>query len=337
MFIDRRTFVRGAAVAGAAAMAPQILARTARGADKNKVLFVSEESNPKAIAVYDKINADFKKETGIEVVMEYPGFANIAKRVATLIAAGTPPEIVWYGAGQAMNLAMENQLVDVGDVLKATGGTADNLRMVYKGADRSIPTSQQFTYGWYRKDLFQAKGLEAPKSWDDYLKSAKALNNPPTMYGCIVPSAETGASTLLLETMFMKNDVHWFEWNSGKKEYEVALDKGNQRKRAIETLDYLNELHKFSPEASTYNWGELMSTYFTEKAASSWYVGSRLLDQTIANNPKIADVTVPFELPKKLTDAYYLSIQGFHILEKSNVEGAKKYVTFFMNHPDVIS
>ena len=337
MFIDRRTFVKGAAVAGAAVAAPQVLVRTARGQDKNKVLFVSEESNPKAIAVYDKINADFKKETGIEVVMEYPGFANIAKRVATLIAAGTPPEIVWYGAGQAMNLAMENQLVDVGDVIKATGGTADNLRMVYKGADRSIPTSQQFTYGWYRKDLFQAKGLEAPKSWDDYLKSAKALNNPPAMYGCIVPSAETGASTLLLETMFMKNDVHWFEWNAGKKEYEVALDKGNQRKRAIETLDYLNELHKFSPEASTYNWGELMSTYFTEKAASSWYVGSRLLDQTIANNPKIADATLPFELPKKVTDAYYLSIQGFHILEKSNVEGAKKYVTFFMKHPDVIS
>ncbi|MEX2221152.1 MAG: extracellular solute-binding protein [Candidatus Rokuibacteriota bacterium] len=337
MFLDRRTFVKTAAVAGAAAVAPQILVRTARGQSKNKVLFVSEESNPKAIAVYDKINADFKKETGIEVVMEYPGFANIAKRVATLIAAGTPPEIVWYGAGQAMNLAMENQLADVADVIKATGGTADNLRMVFKGADRSVPTSQQFVYGWYRKDLYQAKGLEAPKSWDDYLKAAKALNNPPSMYGCIVPSAETGASTLLLETMFMKNDVHWFEWNAGKKEYEVALDKGSQKKRAVETLDYLHELHKFSPEASTYNWGELMSTYFTEKAASSWYVGSRLLDQVIANNPKIADATVPFELPKKVTDHYYLSIQGFHILEKANVEGAKKYVTFFMKHPDLIS
>src|SRR5580765_6996848 len=160
MFIGRRTFVKGAAVTGAAAVAPQVLVRTARGQDKNKVLFVSEESNPKAIAVYDKINADFKKETGIEVVMEYPGFANIAKRVATLIAAGTPPEIVWYGAGQAMNLALENQLADKGD-------------------DRSIPTSQQFTYGWYRKDLYAAKKLDAPKSWDDYLKAVKALTDAP--------------------------------------------------------------------------------------------------------------------------------------------------------------
>jgi hypothetical protein len=156
------------------------------------------------------------------------------------------------------------------------------------------------------------------------------------MYGCIVPSAETGASTLLLETMFMKNDVHWFEWNAGKKEYEVALDQGQQKKRAIETLDYLHELHKFSPEASNYNWAELMSTYVAEKAATSWYVGARLLEQVTANNARIADATVPFELPKKITDHYYLSIQGFHVLEKTNIDGAKKYVTFFMNHPDVI-
>ena len=333
--MNRRTFVKTAGVAAAAGLAPQILVRSARGADKNRVVFISEESNPKAIAVYDKINADFEKETGIKVTMEYPGFRDIAKRVATLIAAGTPPELVWYGAGQAMNLAIENQLADVGDLVK-TFKVPDNQRMVFKGADRSLPTSQQFVYGWYRKDLFQQKGLEPPKSWNDYLKVAGALNNPPQMYGCIVPSAETGASTLLLETMFMKNDVHWFEWNAGKKEYEVALDQGQQKKRAIETLDYLHELHKFSPETSNYNWAELMSTYVAEKAATSWYVGARLLEQVNANNARIADATVPFDLPKKITEAYYLSIQGFHVLEKTNVDGAKKYVTFFMNHPDVI-
>ena len=331
--IDRRTFL---ALTAGAALAPPLLVRRAHGADKNRVVFVSEESNPKAIAVYDKVNADFEKETGIKVTMEYPGFANIAKRVATLIAAGTPPEIVWYGAGQAMNLALEDQLTDVGDIVDALK-VPENQRMVYKGKNRSIPTSQQFVYGWYRADLFREKGLEPPKTWEDYVKVAKALTDSPRMYGCIVPSAETGAATILLETMFMKNNVHWFEWNQGKKQYEVALDKGDNKKRAVETLDYLNWLHKFSPEASTYNWGELMSTYVAEKAATSWYVGARLLEQVTANNARIADATAPFELPRKLTDHYYLSIQGFHILEKSNVEGAKKYVRFFMQHPSLIA
>ena len=335
--ISRRTFIKAAGALGAAAaVGPQILIPSARGAKKDQVIFVSEESNPKAIAVYEKINGEFEKNTGIKVVMEYPGFANIHKRVATLIAAGTPPEIVWYGAGQAMNLALENQLADVGDIIKETGGVPDNLRMVYKGADRSIPTSQQFTYNWYRKDLYQQKNLQPMKTWEDYLNIAKTLNNPPNLYGCIIPSAETGAATVLLETAFMSNNVHWFEYNSGKKDYEVALDKAENKKRAVEVLEFLFELHKYSPEASTYNWAELMSTYVTEKAANSYYVGARLLEQVMANNARIADVTLPVAFPKKLSDHYFLSIQGFHILNNSNVDGAKQYCKFFLKHPDVI-
>jgi multiple sugar transport system substrate-binding protein len=335
--ISRRTFLKYAGAAGAAAaIGPQILIPSARGARKDQVVFISEESNPKAIAVYEKINAEFQKNTGIKVVMEYPGFANIHKRVATLIAAGTPPEVVWYGAGQAMNLALEDQLVDVGDVLKDLGGVADNLRMVYKGADRSIPTSQQFTYNWYRKDLYQQKGLQPMETWEDYIQIAKTLNNPPNMYGCIIPSAETGASTVLLETAFMSNDVHWFEYNAAQKQYEVALDKGENKKRAAEVLEFLAELHKYSPEASTYNWAELMSTFVGEKVANSYYVGARLLEQVMANNARIADATVPVAFPKRRTDNFFLSIQGFHILNKSNVDGGKQYVKFFMKHPDSI-
>ncbi len=335
--ITRRSFMKYAGAMGiAAAVGPQIRIPRARGAKKDEIVFVSEESNPKAIAVYEKINADFEKNTGIKVTMEYPGFAGIAKRVATLIAAGTPPEIVWYGAGQAMNLALEDQLTDVSDVIKDIGGVSDNLRMIYKGADRSIPTSQQFTYGWYRKDLYQQKGLQPVKTWEDYIHVAKTLNNPPNLYGCIVPSAETGASAILLYAIFMTNDVHWFEYNSAKKQYEVALDQGANKKRAVEAIEFLNELHNYSPEASNYNWAELMSTYVTEKAANSYYVGARLLEQVMANNARIADVTLPFSFPKRLTDHYYISIQGFHILNQSNVDGAKQYCKFFIKHADYI-
>lgn len=331
--INRRKALQVGGAGLAAAVAPQIMIRSSYGADPKKVLFVSEESNPKAQEVYDKINADFAAETGIEVVMEYPGFTNIAQRVATLIAAGTPPEIVWFGAGQAMDLALADQLADVGDVVEAAG-IPDNLRMVVDGADRSVPTSQQFTYGWYRGDLYDAAGLEPYASWEDYLDVVKKLNNAPTIYGNIVPSTNLGASHLLLETMFRKNDVHWFALVDDK--YQVALDEGDNLPRAVETLDFLHEAHQYSPEASTYNWGELMSEYYTEKVANSYYVGARLLDQVTANNPAIADATLPISLPPRLTDKYYLSVQGFHINKNSNVDGAKQYVRYFLEHPAYI-
>ncbi len=335
--LSRRTFLQYAGIVGIGAIAgPQIWIPSARGAQKNQVVFISEESNPKAIAVYETINADFEKNTGIKVVMEYPGFANIAKRVATLIAAGTPAEIVWYGAGQGMNLALEDQLADVSDVVQEVGGIPDNLQLIYKGADRSIPTSQQFTYNWYRKDLYEQKGLNSIATWEDYIHVAKTLNNPPTIYGCIIPSAETGASHVLLETTFMSNDVHWFEYNETKKQYEVALDKGINKQRAVEALEFLHELHQYSPEASTYSWAELMSTFVSEKVANSYYVGARLLERVMANNERIADVTVPVRFPPRLTEQYYLSIQGFHLHNQANVEGAKQYCKFFLQHPDYI-
>jgi ABC-type glycerol-3-phosphate transport system substrate-binding protein len=335
--ITRRDFIKYVGIAGTTAMAgPQILIRKASGKDDKQIVFISEESNPKAIAVYEKINADFEKETGIKVVMEYPGFTNIAKRVATLIASGTPAEIVWYGAGQAMDVALEGQLADVTDVVEAVGGIPDNLRMRLDGADRSIPTSQQFTYCWYRSDLYEKNGLAPMASWEDFIKIAKTLNNPPTMYGCVIPSAEMGASHILVETIFRTNDVHWFDYDSATKKYTVGLDKGVNKPRAVESLEFLHELHKYSPEASTYNWAELMSSYVTEKVANSYYVGARLLEQVMANNSRIGPVTKPVAFPKRLTDHYYLSIQGFHINIKSNVEAAKKYCLFFLKHPDYI-
>jgi multiple sugar transport system substrate-binding protein len=335
--ITRRDFIKYVGLAGTAAMAgPQILIRKASGKDDKQIVFISEESNPKAIAVYEKINADFEKQTGIKVVMEYPGFTNIAKRVATLIASGTPAEIVWYGAGQAMDVALEGQLADVTDVVEAVGGIPDNLRMRLDGADRSIPTSQQFTYCWYRSDLYEKNGLAPMASWEDFIKIAKTLNNPPTMYGCVIPSAEMGASHILVETIFRTNDVHWFDYDPGTKKYSVGLDKGVNKTRAVESLEFLHELHKYSPEASTYNWAELMSSYVTEKVANSYYVGARLLEQVMANNSRIGPVTKPVAFPKRLTDHYYLSIQGFHINIKSNVEAAKKYCLFFLKHPDYI-
>jgi ABC-type glycerol-3-phosphate transport system substrate-binding protein len=335
--ITRRDFIKYVGVAGTAAMAgPQILIRKASAKDDKQIVFISEESSPKAIAVYEKINADFEKETGIKVVMEYPGFTNIAKRVATLIASGTPAEIVWYGAGQAMDVALEGQLADVTDVVEAIGGIPDNLRMRVDGADRSIPTSQQFTYCWYRSDLYEKNGLAPMASWEDFIKIAKTLNNPPTLYGCVIPSAEMGASHILVETIFRTNDVHWFDFDPAAKKYTVGLDKGANKSRAVESLEFLHELHKYSPEASTYNWAELMSSYVTEKVANSYYVGARLLEQVMANNSRIGPVTKPVAFPKRLTDHYYLSIQGFHINIKSNVEAAKKYCLFFLKHPDYI-
>ena len=332
---SRRGVLKGSLAFGAGLSAPQVMVRSARGQDAKRLVFISEESSPKAQAAYERINADFKRDTGISVTMEYPGFTNIAKRVATLIAAGTPADLVWYGAGTALEVAVQGQLANVDDLVEEVNAP-QNLRLVVNGHNRSIPTSQQFVYAWYRSDLYEKAGLKPYTDWESYLSAVRALNKPPQQYGNLIPSTALGASHLLMFTMLQKNDAHWFRFDPAKKEYEVALDQGENLARAVETLDFLHEAHASSPEASNYNWAELMSEYSTGKLANSYYVGARLLEQVQTNNPELAPVTKAIALPPRKTDSYYISVQGFHIGEKSNVEGAKNYVRFFLKHPAYI-
>ena len=308
----------------------------ARPGCQTACLHLGRVRSPKAQAAYERINADFKRDTGISVTMEYPGFTNIAKRVATLIAAGTPADLVWYGAGTALEVAVQGQLANVDDLVEEVNAP-QNLRLVVNGHNRSIPTSQQFVYAWYRSDLYEKAGLKPYTDWESYLSAVRALNKPPqTGSGNLIPSTALGASHLLMFTMLQKNDAHWFRFDPAKKEYEVALNQGENLARAVETLDFLHEAHASSPEASNYNWAELMSEYSTGKLANSYYVGAHLLEQVQTNNPELAPVTKAIALPPRKTDSYYISVQGFHIGEKSNVEGAKNYVRFFLKHPAYI-
>jgi multiple sugar transport system substrate-binding protein len=332
--LSRRGVLRGGLALGAGVAAPSLIARAGWAQDAKKLTFVSEESAPKAQEVYDRINADFLAETGIVVTMEYPGYANIAQRVATLIASGTPAELVWYGAGSAIEVALQGQLADVSDLVTELE-VPDNLRLVVDGKDRSVATSQQFVYGWYRSDLYEKAGVAPFTDWPSYLAAAKALNSPPGQYGNIVPSAQTGASHLLMETMMQKNDAHWFHLNAAG-EYEVSLDQGDNLARVVETLEFLHEAHQYAPEGSNYDWGDLMNQYFTGRVATSYYVGARLLEQTLTNAPDLAPMTKPISLPAKASDYYYLSVQGFHVGKGSNEDGAKQYIKFFLNHPAYI-
>lgn len=331
---SRRTVLKNGLIVGSALAAPNLMMHRAFAQDARKMTFVTEESSPKAQAVYDRINADFEKETGIKVVMEYPGFANIAQRVSTLIASGTPAELVWYGAGSAIEVALQGQFADLSDLVSELD-IPENLRLVIDGKDRSVATSQQFVYGWYRSDIYEKEGIDPYADWESYLAAVARLDNPPGIYGNIVPSAQSGAAHLLMETMMQKNGAHWFHLNDQGK-YEVALDQGDNFKAVVETLDFLHEAHKHSPEGSNYDWGDLMSQYFTGRVANSYYVGARLLEQTLTNAPDLAGATRPIALPRRKTDNYYLSVQGFHVGNGSNEDGARQYIRFFMSHPAYI-
>lgn len=53
----------------------------------------------------------------------------------------------------------------------------------------TIPVNPNVSLLFYRKDLYEQKGLKPPKTWKELLANAKALNDPPKMQGIVQRAA----------------------------------------------------------------------------------------------------------------------------------------------------
>ena len=43
----------------------------------------------------------------------------------------------------------------------------------------AMPVNPNIPLLFYRKDLYEQKGLKVPETWDEFYANAKALHNPP--------------------------------------------------------------------------------------------------------------------------------------------------------------
>lgn len=58
-----------------------------------------------------------------------------------------------------------------------------------------IPTNMDTNITYYRKDLFDAAGMQPPKTMDELEAAAKHFNNPPQMYGFVARGQKTSNAT----------------------------------------------------------------------------------------------------------------------------------------------
>jgi multiple sugar transport system substrate-binding protein len=56
-----------------------------------------------------------------------------------------------------------------------------------------VPINGNIPVLYYREDLYRERGLKVPKTWDELLANAKALNDPPRIYGMPVRAARSAS------------------------------------------------------------------------------------------------------------------------------------------------
>ncbi|GAA2752491.1 ABC transporter substrate-binding protein [Amnibacterium kyonggiense] len=155
-----------------------------------------------------RIAAAYKPKSGFgKIQYRQVQWANFTQTYSTAVAANTGPAVSSGGGTQAFLFESQGKIAYADDLLdswKKNGiyddflpGLVDTLKT--KNGYAAVPYNLDMRLFWYRKDLLEKAGVQAPTTWDEFENVCKALKKQG-IYGYGTYSgagAFTGGHTLV--------------------------------------------------------------------------------------------------------------------------------------------
>ena len=243
---------RSAPVQPMATTAPKPTVAQAAPRAKAVVEFWFDLSGAQAKHV-EGIAAKFNKEfPHIEVRTSVVPTADMPTKLATALAAGSPPDTCYIGAPSLMANVIDAGRVEPLDKFRPDIATLDWLEPIKKllirdGHMYGIPVNCGVLGLYYNADLYKASGLDPdkpPTTWDELLSNAKAIAKPDkAIWGHYFPTKPVSITA----------DRFWLSylWQAGGEwlspdESEVAFNSA----AGVEALQFYADMvqkHKVTP------------------------------------------------------------------------------------------
>lgn len=177
--MKRRTLITYSAAAVAAPMIGHVQAQA-----PTTVRWWYHFDNPQASPA--DLVAKFEKENpGIKVQAEsipWGGGNDYYTRLYAALVAGNGPDCAMVKLGNQSRLLQMKALEPLDAMIDKWAGKSDiaaNLWKMHQAPDGKayyLPLQYVVLYLYYRADLFQAAGVQPPKTFDDFLRAAMAVN-----------------------------------------------------------------------------------------------------------------------------------------------------------------
>lgn len=144
-------------------------------ADEKLVVWVNWGRDQAQILNY-MIHSSFTEETKIPVDVKVVN----ATIVQSVLSGNQPDVILQQPRSEPVNLAMRNVLLDLTefedcDRVLTRFQTGADKPYRYKNGLYALPDTQTFYLMFYRSDVFKNLGIEVPKTWDEFIATAKKL------------------------------------------------------------------------------------------------------------------------------------------------------------------
>jgi len=146
---------------------------------------------------------------------------------------------------------------------------------------------------FYRADLFREAGIEPPRTWDEQLAAAIALNDPPNVYGIGLPGARE------YET---DDNFFFYFWSAGGQFFGIGGNCTLHSAAGVKALrfycDLVNKHHVTQPEVTTWNRKETRRLFEAGKLAM-FATGQWGVEQLRKNAPEIEFGVVPLPVDEE--------------------------------------
>ncbi len=323
--------------------AAMALALTATSVSAENLRFWTTEEQPERLAKQEEMAAAFAAASGHTVEVIPVSESDLGTRATAAFAAGDLPDVIyhtlqyalpWYEAGILDSDAATDVIEDLGADTFASG--ALDMAAV-DGGYASVPVD-----GWtqmivYRKDLFEAAGLEAPNSFANVEAALEALHNPPEVYGFVAATkVDENFMSQVLEHVFLANGVSPVDAN-GAADLDVA--------KTTEVLDFYKAIADASPDGELY-WDQSRSLYFSGNAAMIIW-SPFILDElaglrdsappTINDDPTSGElasktgIVTNFAGPSNPDGAAWGDVRYFGITSDASTDAAMEFVQYSMD------
>jgi multiple sugar transport system substrate-binding protein len=194
----------------------------AEPAEKTVVEFWTTDNEEERVNVYEDVAARFMAENPeIEVRIVPIEEAGVTQRMATALAANRPPDIIRMGVERVAAFAADEILDEdaAQAVIEAVGEDdfrASPLQMVTNPATgnyAAIPYDGWIQAIWYREDVFEEAGLDAPISWEDINAACDTLPGTGNLLYALTLGTDPGQNYghQVFEQVAMSNDAWPFD------------------------------------------------------------------------------------------------------------------------------
>lgn len=307
------------------------------------IRFWTTENQPERLAKQEEMAAAFQAETGVAVEVIPVEESDLGTRATAAFAAGDLPDVIYYPLQYALPWT-EAGILDSEAATEVVNGLG--VDTFAPGPLSMAATSDGWAGvpvdGWtqmivYRKDLFEANGLEAPNSFANVLAAIEKLHNPPEMFGFVAPTkVDEGYMSQVLEHILLANGVSPVD-DGGFAPLDAA--------KTTEVLDFYKAIAEASPPGELY-WDQSRTVYFAGQTAMIIW-SPFILDElaglrdsappTINDDPMTRDlaaatgIVTNFAGPSNADGAAWADSRYFGITADADIDDAQAFVQYAMD------